>query len=327
MSSRTSPGSLPGIPAALLGLVVAMAAIPTFAQDIPNQLLQAAEAGDADAQYNVGGIYYQHQDYARSCEWFRQAAARGATAAQSMLQIMQGTGHPCAPLSASEAEAARKASRPDVGVMAAEALAYARRWHDDAVLTFVDVETDPNMITFTLVSQSARKVLQLNDGSPGGITSDLRGNTIDLPLPHGFIDLSKAIDVAHAHGMRGDLNRATLRVYRAPDGQPLAAWLITAQHDADFHAWLVGALDGKLYADSRYLEPIDGNDAQLRALAAMLAPKPPPAPSRGTYCTMSQRLNIYDPCGKTRPSSPTVGQIIAGQNWARHMAGDPTARY
>ena len=55
-----------------------------------------ANAGDADAQYNLGLMYLKGQgvpqDYAQAVTWWRQAAEQGDAAAQSDLGVMYATG-------------------------------------------------------------------------------------------------------------------------------------------------------------------------------------------------------------------------------------------
>lgn len=159
---------------------------------IPPGQLAAAQAGDANAQYAVGGIYYQHQDYPNSCKWFQMAAARGSMAADSMLQILNGNGHPCAALHGAQLTKARDVRGSDVRVFAANTLHFVRRKFPDAELTYIEVD-GAGTISFTLVSSRSRAVVQLNDGSTDVLLSPLRANTVDLPLPHGFIDLSRAL--------------------------------------------------------------------------------------------------------------------------------------
>ena len=56
----------------------------------------AAEQGLADAQYNLGGLYYSGQgvpqDYAEAVKWFRLAADQGDAGAQYNLGIMYSEG-------------------------------------------------------------------------------------------------------------------------------------------------------------------------------------------------------------------------------------------
>ncbi len=54
--------------------------------------LQAAEQGDADAQYNLSAMYYKGQgvrrDDAEAVRWYRQAAEQGLAQAQNNLGVM-----------------------------------------------------------------------------------------------------------------------------------------------------------------------------------------------------------------------------------------------
>src|SRR5689334_6799617 len=51
-----------------------------------------AEAGDANAQYNIGMLYARGQgvpqDYRQAAEWYRKAAEQGVAAAQYNLGVM-----------------------------------------------------------------------------------------------------------------------------------------------------------------------------------------------------------------------------------------------
>ena len=56
-----------------------------------------AEAGDTDAQYNLGLMYYEGegvpQDYAEAAIWYRRAAQQGVADAQNNLGVMYEDGH------------------------------------------------------------------------------------------------------------------------------------------------------------------------------------------------------------------------------------------
>jgi len=63
-------------------------------------LRKQAEAGDANAQFNIGSMYENgsgvKQDYAEAAKWYRKAAERGDARAQYNLGFMylNGTGVP-----------------------------------------------------------------------------------------------------------------------------------------------------------------------------------------------------------------------------------------
>ena len=56
-----------------------------------------AEAGDTDAQYNLGLMYYEGecvpQDYAEAAIWYRRAAEQGVADAQNNLGVIYERGH------------------------------------------------------------------------------------------------------------------------------------------------------------------------------------------------------------------------------------------
>ena len=58
--------------------------------------IRAAEQGDADAQYNLGVMYYDGrgvtQDYAEAVKWYRLAAEQDIAKAQSQLGYMYANG-------------------------------------------------------------------------------------------------------------------------------------------------------------------------------------------------------------------------------------------
>ena len=64
-------------------------------QDI-EKLRLTAEHGDAEAQYNLGNVYYlgegTPQDYAEAAKWYRLAAEQGNAAAQNNLGVMYDEG-------------------------------------------------------------------------------------------------------------------------------------------------------------------------------------------------------------------------------------------
>ena len=80
---------------ALLSLGLAQAVL---ADNVPDfkETLQAAEQGDAEAQYNLGVMYAQgqgvRQDDAQAVQWYRQAAEQGYAQAQSNLGVMYYNG-------------------------------------------------------------------------------------------------------------------------------------------------------------------------------------------------------------------------------------------
>ncbi|CAI3944891.1 unnamed protein product [Commensalibacter communis] len=71
-----------------------------FAQDSTDitTIEQKAATGDAQAQYNIGMIYYNGdkvpQDYPKAAEWFQKSAGQGNVAAQYHLGLLyeQGKG-------------------------------------------------------------------------------------------------------------------------------------------------------------------------------------------------------------------------------------------
>ena len=67
-------------------VVLSMAVTILLAQDDLESLRQAAEQGDADAQYNLGVMYFEGRsvlkDVAEAARWFRLAAEQGDASAQ-----------------------------------------------------------------------------------------------------------------------------------------------------------------------------------------------------------------------------------------------------
>ena len=80
---------------ALLALGIGQAA---WADDVPDfkETLQAAEQGNADAQFNLGVMYDTgqgvRQDYAQAVQWYRKAAEQGLADAQYNLGVMYKEG-------------------------------------------------------------------------------------------------------------------------------------------------------------------------------------------------------------------------------------------
>ena len=80
---------------ALLSLGLAQA---VWADDVSyfKETLQAAEQGNAQAQYNLGVMYEQgqgvRQDVAQAAQWFRKAAEQGFAEAQYNLGVMHANG-------------------------------------------------------------------------------------------------------------------------------------------------------------------------------------------------------------------------------------------
>lgn len=65
---------------------MALFAAGTWAQEVPQDLLDAAKAGDAQAQATLGDCYLDGngvtQDYAKAVEWFTMAAEQGYSASE-----------------------------------------------------------------------------------------------------------------------------------------------------------------------------------------------------------------------------------------------------
>ena len=76
---------------ALLALGIGQA---VWADSVPDfkETLQAAEQGNADAQFNLGVMYDTgqgvRQDYAQAVQWYRKAAEQGLADAQYNLGVM-----------------------------------------------------------------------------------------------------------------------------------------------------------------------------------------------------------------------------------------------
>ena len=85
---------------ALLALGMGQAA---WADNVPDfkETFQVAKQGNAKAQYNLGGMYYNgkgvRKDYAQAVQWYRKAAEQGNAKAQFNLGLMyyngQGVSH------------------------------------------------------------------------------------------------------------------------------------------------------------------------------------------------------------------------------------------
>ena len=80
---------------ALLSLGLVQAA---WADNVPDfkETFQVAKQGNAKAQYNLGGMYYNGQgvrkDYAQAVQWYRKAAEQGIAQAQYNLGLMYAKG-------------------------------------------------------------------------------------------------------------------------------------------------------------------------------------------------------------------------------------------
>ena len=97
------------IVAAVAVLVALAVGAPVQAQTPEIDALRArAEAGDAEAQYNLGVMYASGegvpQDYAEAVRWYRLAAEQGDAGAQSFLGAMY---HDCIGVPQDYAEAVR----------------------------------------------------------------------------------------------------------------------------------------------------------------------------------------------------------------------------
>ena len=82
--------------AALIALGLNQAAWADGVLDF-RETLQAAERGNAQAQFSLGGMYDKgqgvRQDYAEAIRWYRKAAEQGYAKAQYNLGLMYANGH------------------------------------------------------------------------------------------------------------------------------------------------------------------------------------------------------------------------------------------
>ena len=85
---------------ALLALGIGQAALADDTLNVgevaPKEMLQLAEAGDAELQFSLG-VMYEHgegvrQDYAEAVRWYRKAAEQGYAEAQNNLGLMYDQG-------------------------------------------------------------------------------------------------------------------------------------------------------------------------------------------------------------------------------------------
>ena len=80
---------------ALLAVGIGQAA---WADSVPDfkETFQVAKQGNAKAQYNLGGMYYNgkgvRKDYAQAVQWYRKAAEQGLAEAQFNLGLMYYNG-------------------------------------------------------------------------------------------------------------------------------------------------------------------------------------------------------------------------------------------
>ena len=76
-------------------LVAAMLSVSAMALD-PRQNLQLASQNNAEAQFNLGVMYYKGdgmpQDHSKAAEWFKKAADQGHTKSQNNLEAMYSNG-------------------------------------------------------------------------------------------------------------------------------------------------------------------------------------------------------------------------------------------
>jgi TPR repeat protein len=70
----------------VLVVMLALCAAPVWAD------LAKAEQGDADAQFELGGMYIEEEDYTQSAKWLRKAAEQGHAKAQYNLGLMYANG-------------------------------------------------------------------------------------------------------------------------------------------------------------------------------------------------------------------------------------------
>ena len=80
----------------LLTLFLLVCFAVTAAGQSVSELLRKAEAGDAEAQFNLGVCYYRGQgiscDYVQAAYWLRKAAEQGDAPAQCKLGLLYAQG-------------------------------------------------------------------------------------------------------------------------------------------------------------------------------------------------------------------------------------------
>lgn len=222
-----------------------------------------------------------------------------------MIQMLNGSGHPCAALSVSAASAL-----PQVLALYSGARAEARAWHSDAALSLAQVSSEYHSgyysITFLFVSPSARETLSLVGSQFGGLVGKLDGNTVATPLPSHFVDLAAAVQAAQRAGMEGAIDSATLTVWGAPGGPRLPAWLLHSP-ESRLRTFLIGALDGRAYPVGEYSYPVQGNDEQIQAMRQAVRQSIPTTHARSIQrdscgfsgvVPMSARLAPWAPCNQ-----------------------------
>lgn len=76
----------------LLTLFLFVCFAVTAAGQSVSELLRKAEAGDAEAQFNLGVCYADGQDYEKAAYWYRKAAEQGLAEAQCKLGMLYALG-------------------------------------------------------------------------------------------------------------------------------------------------------------------------------------------------------------------------------------------
>jgi len=251
-----------------------------WAQTSPSpEVLKGAQQGDPNMEWALGHFYLENTaDHQKAYYWLKKAADAGQMNAKIELN---------ANFSAAGTTPFSAALQSGVVNRAQQARGLVARTLPDVYLSMISTDnTSPAQFIFYSPSQQlqiavldVRGILQIGPVAPG---------TISAPLPHGFIDLPRAVASAKQQGMQGDVKSAVLIVGK-PKGKPgVPVWILTpAVQTSRFLSYYVGATDGRPLGLMDISEGINGNDAQLRELERRLHPPAQEVASGGGQMTTS----------------------------------------
>jgi hypothetical protein len=191
-------------------------------------------------------------------------------------------------------------------------LAGARKqWMKDAEINTVELQWYPPKVPdssraywlrFTIYSPLIRSTCWVNVGGPiNGNTFCGSPNTNPIPnslpaLPPSFnLDLPDVIAFVRRAGMGGPLGSVQLRMAGATATPQFPAWTISVVGGPPWAPLFVNALDGKVVAWQRAMDPPPGSDAELAAAySRVLHHSGPSGPNDAGYKAMECVAQIQE---------------------------------
>ena len=143
-------------------------------------------------------------------------------------------------------------------------------------------------LKFEIYSPSVRSTCWVNIGGPingntfcGNPNTNPIANSLTALPPSFNMDLPNVIAFVRHAGMGGPLGSVQLRMAGATGTPEFPAWTISVVGGPPWAPLFVNALDGKVVAWQRAMDPPNGSDAQIKAAWDSLLNRNKPAAGQG----------------------------------------------